>query len=109
MSQRHKRDIHGYDVNGDTPYTLGDKAIPAGDLTEDLAGQTVNFLTYFPTATGFSISGGPTGMTVHATTGVLSGTPTTIESGVATLTVTYASPAGTRTGRASWPFAVTAA
>jgi hypothetical protein len=109
MSQRHKRDIHGYDASGDTPYTLDDKNIPPGALTKDAAGQTVAFATYFPTGTAFALSVVPTGMSIDADTGVLSGTPTALQANVASiLTVTYTSPNGPRTHTVDWRFTVAA-
>lgn len=108
-SQRHKRTVHGYDSSGETPYTLGDLGLPAGAFTDDLGGQTYNFLTYFPTATNFVLSGTPTGMSLNASTGLLDGTPTTVQAATVTLTVTYATPVGARTKVVNWSYAVTAA
>lgn len=108
-SQRHKRDIHGYDAAGDTPYNVGDKGLPDGTFTDDLAGQTYDFSTYFPTGTAFALSGAPTGMSLDADTGVLDGTPTTVQSASVILTVTYTSPTGPRTEAVDWSYAVVAA
>lgn len=108
-SQRHKRDIHGFDASGDTPFNMGDRGLPDGAFTEDVADQTYEFADYFPTGTAFALSGTPTGMSINASTGVLSGTPTTVQAASVILTVTYTSATGPRTETVDWSYAVVAA
>lgn len=108
-SQRHKRDIHGYDAEGNTPYTLGEKRVPSASFTDDLAGQSVNFKTYFPTGTNFALGSIPAGMSLNASTGVLNGTPTTVSSASTTLTVTYTAVNGPVVKAVPWSWAVVAA
>ena len=113
-SQRHKRDIHGYDSAGETEITAGDTQIPFKYFIEDQAGQSFDFKTsYFPTGTNFVLSSTPTGMSLNASTGALTGTPTTTQGTAAmvgaTLTVTYMTPRGARTDVVPWGWAVGAA
>ena len=108
-SQRHNRDIHGFDASGDTPFNAGDRGLPDGLFTDDLGGQTYDFSDSFPTGTNFALSGTPTGMSINAGTGVLSGTPTTVQAATVALTVTYTSPTGPRTEVVDWSYAVVAA
>lgn len=108
-SQLHKRSFDGYDVNGMTEVASGVSMIPPAILTRNLAGQTVDFATYFPTGTSFALASTPTGMSLNASTGLLNGTPTTNETATTTLTVTYSTPVGPRTVVVPFFYAVGAA
>lgn len=105
-SQRHKRAVTGYDSRGMNDAALGITRIPMKLLVQNLAGQTVNFATYFPTGTNFVLGSTPTGMSLNAGTGLLNGTPTTIEEAETTLTVTYTTPVGARTVVVNWKWEV---
>jgi hypothetical protein len=92
-SQRHMREIQGYDASGQTAFMSGLAPIRPLLWVDDAAGQSVNFKTlYFPDGSNFALSTVPTGMSLNASTGLLDGTPTTVQSSRATLTVTYLSP-----------------
>jgi len=110
-SQKHLRTVlGGFDSAGNTAYdsTGAREPLPFVALVKNQAGQTVDFKRYFPTGSSFAISGGPTGMTINASSGVLSGTPTATQNTTATLTITYRAPSGgDRSITAFWPFTST--
>jgi len=109
-SQRHMREVGGFDAGGNSAYdTAGARnPLPFVALVRNQAGQTVDFKRYFPTGSSFAISGGPTGMSINASSGVLSGTPTATQNATATLTITYRPPSGgDRSITAPWPFTST--
>lgn len=109
-SQRHKRVVHGYDSAGNTPYTFGESTIPMALLTDDVAATAINFKTsYFPTGTNFALDQVPTGMSLNASTGALTGTPTAVSGKWGTLTVTYPTPNGERVAKTTFAWEVCAA
>lgn len=109
MSQLTKRLKHGYDASGETPFTLNDKRLTAGALTQNAGGQSINFKTlYFPTGTNFSLASVPTGMSLNASSGLLNGTPTALQTVATKLTVTYTSPGGACTKVVDWNYKVSA-